>query len=821
MRRALALIFLLGVALAAEVKIEAAERLFLTGDGEAVVLEGNPVVLVYKDRRIEAHRVTYFRKARRLLLEGGVRYTDPEGRTITARTLTLLLEDEALVALETTLEDDRIVFRAPEACRSQGQILLSQGLFSPCLACGQDPPDYAFSARKVVIYPGDRIVARDVWVELGGERAFYLPLFVFHTGPRRPRLALGYSETDGFSLEADLPYVTAGGLGFTLLRYFERRGWGLGFDHWGAGAAREHYRFLYLPPPVGETEGTIELLAEWALEAEGWKRSFTLKRDDRKVRGRFSLTASAEKTEKADPYVRFTLERVFDTAPDAPAPTGRFKNPEVELAWRKGVRWGPLFVTGRAVAGGYEAATNRQNRSARAAGPRIGAGRVLLEHRERLRPRLPKGFFLTGENAFSGYYYSTAEIQVNWKSSLKAGYRSGGLEAGVDLLRWVQEGETPFAFDRLPTRRKAHLAPYLKLRPNPLGFSISGGYEFFQKALLPLEAEGLFKAGALSAKLRYRRDLEAGRPLELRGEARYSPRPFSLSASVGYRFDEDRYDPLLLRAAYALPGGSAALSTRYDPKAGRFLLTQGSLAFRQGEKSASLRASYDHRREILAASGGLGLGPWRLSASLRYPRPDGVPEPEDGEEGTLTGRIGLAFRTHRLTLEGRLNGEGIERAGLTLATSGNTRKGRWDARARFHLPDRADPGVYLAELALKGGVELSPNLAVQGGLGYRRSDARETLAFQNFGLTLALSRGSSTRVYLSTFLNQSFDLRSGEAALLKPRFVFTYDRCCWALRYTIDPQKEEVRLSLVYGGQSADLALDDEGVLLPGGVRLP
>ncbi len=816
-----ALFILLGLALAAEVKIEAAERLFLTGDGEGVVLEGNPVVLVYKDRRIEARRVTYFRKAKRLLLEGEVRYTDPEGRTITARTLTLLLEDEALVALAVTLRDQEIEFRAPEACRSRGQILLSQGLFSPCLACGQDPPDYAFFARKVVIYPGDRIVAHDVWVEFGGERAFYLPLLVLHTGPRRPRLALGYSETDGFTLEADLPYVTAGGLGFTLLRYFERRGWGFGFDHWGTGAAREHYRFLYLPPPAGEEEGTIELLAEWALEADGWKRSFYLKRDDQRVRGRFSLTASAEKTEKTDPYVRFTLERVFDTRPDAPAPTGRFRNPEVELAWRKGVRWGALYITGRAVVGGYEAATNRQNRSARAEGPRIAAGRVLLEHREGLTPRLPGGFFLTGENAFSGYYYSTAEIQVDWKSVLKAGYRRGGFEAGLDLFRWVREGETPFAFDRLPTRRKAYAAPYVKLRPNPLGFSLSTGYEFFERALLPLEAEGALKAGALSAKLRYRRDLKASRPLELRAEARYSPRPFSLSASVGYRYDEDRYDPLLLRAAYALPGGSAALSTRYDPKAGRFLFTQTSLAFRQGEKSANLRASYDHRRKVLTASGGLGIGPWRLSANLRYPRPDGQAEPEDGEEGKLTGRFGLAYRTHRLELTGRLTALGFEQASLALASSGNTLKGRWDARARLHLPDLADPGVYLAELALRGGVELTPSLALQGGLSYRRSDTRETLAFQNFGVTLALAREGPARVFFSTFLNQSFDLRSGEPTPLKPRFVLTYDRCCWALRYTIDTQKEEVRLSLVYSGQGADLVLDEAGILLPGGVRVP
>ena len=821
MRRAAALLLLLGLALAAEVRIEQAERLYLTGDGKVAVLEGRPVVLVYKDRRIEARRVTYFREEKRLVLEGDVRYTDPEGRAVHARTLTLTLEDEALVALKVTLKDREIEFRAPTACRNRGQFLLDEGYFSPCLACGQDPPDYAFFARKVVIYPGDRIVAHDVWVELGGRREVFLPLLVLHTGPRRPRVALGYSETDGLTLAADLPYVTAGGLGFTLLRYFEHRGWGFGFDHWGAGAARERYRFLYLPPPVGETEGTIELLAEWALEAGGWKRSFSLKRDDRRVRGRFYLTATAEKTEKTDPYVRFTLERTFDTAPDAPALTGRYPTPEVELAWRKGVRLGSLSLTGRAVVGGYEAATNRQNRSARALGPRALAGRVLLEHRERFAPRLPKGVFLSGENAFTGYYYSTAEVQVDWQSSLKAGLRAGPLETGLRLTRRVREGETPFAFDRLPTRRSAALVPYLRLKPKPFEFSLESGYEFFEKTLLPLAAEAKVKEGALFARIRYRRELEEGKPLAVAGELNYSPRPFSLRATLGYRWDEDRYDPLTLRASYALPGGSATLSTRYDPGEGRFLHSQASLAFRQGQRSASFQATYDHRREVLAANASLGLGPLKLGGRLRYPRPDGMEEPEDPSEGKLDAGLTLAYRTHRAELSARLAGEGIEQASLTLKSSGNAPEGRWDAALRLHLPDLEDPGVYVRELALRGGVELAPSLAVQGGLGYRRSGERETLAFQNFGVTLALSREGPTRVFLSTFLNQSFDLRSGEPTPLKPRFVLTYDRCCWALRYTIDTEKEEVRLSLVYAGRSADLAFDDEGILLPGGVRLP
>ncbi len=821
MRRALALFVLLALALAAEVKVTQAARLFLTGDGRTVVLEGDPVALEYDGRRIEARRVVYDREKRRLLLSGRVRYTDAEGRLLEAESLVLDLEDEALIAVEIRLQDQALEFRAPSACKSEGQIKLKASYFSPCLPCGQDPPDYAFFARKVVIYPGDRVVAYGVWIEVAGKRELYLPLLVLHTGPRRPRLALGFSETDGFTLEADLPYVTASGLGFTLLRYFERRGLGFGLDHWEVGPEKAHLYALYLPPPVDATEGTLKLLAEWASEAAGWKKRFSLKRDDARVRGRFYLKAAAETTAREDPFVRFRLERTLDTDPNAPAPRGVERMPELELAWKKGVRPFGVRVTGRAVVGGYEAASNRQNRSARAAGPRIQAGRVRLEHHERYAPRLPKGFFLSGQNDFAGYYYSTAEIQIDWKSRLKVGYRNKVLESGLKLYREVREGETPFAFDRVPTRRKATLEPYLSLRPRPFSLSLSGGYEFFTKKPLPLALKAGLREKALRLSLSYRRDLEKNRPEAIQASLSFAPRPFSLRASVGYRWDEDRYDPLTLRASYALPGGSASLSTRYDPGKGRFQTTRAAVSLRQEARSLSLRASYDHRREALALTASLGRGPWKLGASLRYPRPDGVEDADDAKEGHLAGKFSLAYKKHRLELAGDLYGRRPTWATLGLYSSGNTLKGRWDLAAKLHLPDQENPELYLAELSLRGALELSPALAVQGSLRYRKSNDRERLSFRNFGVTARLFEDRSTRVFLSAFLSQTFDLTGDEPPLFKPRFVLSYDRCCWALRFTIDSEKEEVRLALLYGGQGAGLVFDEAGVHLPGGVNLP
>lgn len=475
MKRALALIALFSLALAGTIEVKQAESLSLFLGGSLVVLEGRPVILVRDGQTLSARRVIYDRKARRLTLSGQVRYTDDQGRTIEAEELVLFVGDESLVATNVKVRSGDFDFESPFAYRSQGQITMRAAYFSPCLAKGQNPPDYAFFAQQVTLFPGDRIVARGVWVSLFGQKELYLPVLVIFTGKRAPRVYLGQSAVDGIVAGADLPYVTKNGLGFTLLRYFEKRGVGVGLDHWGAGSAYEHYRFLYLPPEPGKDRGTLSLSLEYRKEEEGWSGRFSLARDDVVVPGRFTLSAEVKKTDPDDPFVRFSIERILDTDPAAPPPWGLFKGPEVEVAYRKARRLGDLTISGRAIVGGYEGESNPLNRSARREGPRIGAGRVYLEHHERYAPRLGSGLAFRLQNDFVGYYYSTAERQINWRTTARLSRRLGSFELGANLERWVREGETPFIFDRIPTRRTIELSPYLRYRQNPLTLSISGG----------------------------------------------------------------------------------------------------------------------------------------------------------------------------------------------------------------------------------------------------------------------------------------------------------------------------------------------------------
>ena len=84
------------------IKVLEAERLELRQEGgeEVYVLVGEPVRLEREGETLEAKRVVYFRERRLLLLSGGVRYRDREGRLIEAEELQVDLADESFDALE-------------------------------------------------------------------------------------------------------------------------------------------------------------------------------------------------------------------------------------------------------------------------------------------------------------------------------------------------------------------------------------------------------------------------------------------------------------------------------------------------------------------------------------------------------------------------------------------------------------------------------------------------------------------------------------------------------------------------------------------------
>ncbi|TBH21117.1 LPS-assembly protein LptD [Thermus thermamylovorans] len=820
--RWLVLLLLLAPAWAQGVlRVVEAERLELRHEGEeeVYVLTGRPVRLEREGEAIEAERVVYLRSRGLLLLSGRVRYRDGEGTLIEAEELQLDLGDGSFDALTVRIEARDLLLTGPLCQRAAGAILLERGYATPCAPCGHEVPDYAFRAREILLYPGDRVVARGVVLLVGEEPLLELPVLLLFLSERQPRLEVGQDE-GGIYLKAALPYVAPFGLGFALLHYYQGRGYGLGFDHVGTGEARERYFFLHTPPDLFQYRG------EYVLRRREFSVNALLERDDTRLRlSRFRLEAFLPGTPTPGEW-RYALRAegfwVHDPALTPPRLLQRL--PEVE-AQSPVFREGPFSLQGGLVLGYYQAETNPLNRSARALGPYAGAGRALLSHSESLALTPWPGGAFRAENRFRGFYYTTQnpdgeyERQIDWATAASLRQTLGGFSLELGYARLVQEGESPFRFDALPQRRSHQATLGLAFQERPLLLGLRGGRDLEAGRYLPLEAQAALQDRGYALTLLHRQGLEGEGPLETRLEGSLTPFPFSLRASLRYDHPRALFDPLLLQAAYALPGGSLNLAHRQGLNGEGPLTTDLTFAFREGPNAYTLQGRRDWQRDTLALAGQAIFGPQSLSLQATLD-PQALAYALGYRAGTLPGPL------LDLLLSGRYQ-EGLRGTNLRLGLVQALPEVGFRLTANLHLPEVDDPGVYLRDLTFSGGAELwrpvpadaageggIPGLAFSGNLSYaRRPDRPEgySLSLRNFGPTLTFVGREDTRLHLSALLTQNLP---GDP--LRPRFVLVLDRCCWALRFTLDAQRGGMGLAFLAGGRAAEILLEEGGVRLGG-----
>jgi hypothetical protein len=315
----LAIICFSSPAFAKKIEILQAERLELrnvtTPDGkieEYVIITGKPAIVRIDKDELEANRIE-FNKTRRKLYIVGQGVLRGEKETIAGNDFVVDTSDNSLEGVDVLIATTDIDVVGISVERLPGQLEVKSGYFSPCSRCGKVGDAYGFKAGSLTLFPGDRLIARDVTILVAGEPILYLPIMVvlLSEPSRQPRWVFrigdfsvgdgGNASTDTTlpNVELDLPFTTGDfGLGFTLLRYYGNRNpaFGLGvdwtlFDLFG-GINKSRVFFLVLPPPVGSTLG-----APFAYRLESV--------------GSFDITPGAD-PEDALPSVRysFSLSRV-------------------------------------------------------------------------------------------------------------------------------------------------------------------------------------------------------------------------------------------------------------------------------------------------------------------------------------------------------------------------------------------------------------------------------------------------------------------------------------------------------------------------------
>ncbi len=278
----LAIICFSSPAFAKKIEILQAERLELrnvtTPDGkveEYVIITGRPAIVRIDKDELEANRIE-FNKTRRKLYIIGQGVLRGEKETIAGNDFVVDTSDNSLEGVDVLIATTDIDVVGISVERLPGQLEVKSGYFSPCSRCGKVGDAYGFKAGSLTLFPGDRLIARDVTILVAGEPILYLPIMVvlLSEPSRQPRWVFrigdfsvgggGNASTDTTlpNVELDLPFTTGDfGLGFTLLRYYGNRNpaFGVGvdwtlFDLFG-GINKSRVFFLVLPPPVGTTLG--------------------------------------------------------------------------------------------------------------------------------------------------------------------------------------------------------------------------------------------------------------------------------------------------------------------------------------------------------------------------------------------------------------------------------------------------------------------------------------------------------------------------------------------------------------------------------------
>ncbi len=567
------------------------------------VITGSPVRLRVDGDLIIAERIEFdvTNRLMRIIGAGSVSYDDVSTK---GRNYLLDLKSSELNFKDVFIFTKPLDVKGLQATRQPGQIDITGAAFSPCSRCQQDVQDYRFTAERMNLYPGDRLVAFNVTVYIRDLPSFFLPLMVVPLGPpdRQPRFEITRgSETQQAEVALDWPYVFGpNALGTVSLRYYadvapnQSSSWtenvlggtvqenylGGGFEHrFYTARGQGNLDFFYTPSFEDRFDPTIKTLDQVDLsfgyeteeELDGLRPQILIERDDASNQRILNLTASLEQG-YSDFDFRAVTQTYFDLDAGDANQTPSYSEGEGALrtygqvsAEQSGdltLSVGPFSLTGlRLELGAYEDYANASNPSATSSPisinntPVIRSGRLVGGQTLTLEAFSPfSGASIAGSTSFLGSYYTTTnddsdlERLIDWDTALGFDQTFEGGTLGLDYSRTLTQGETPFAFDAQTPSTLTNLDSSLTYTPYDwLELSVDETYTF-ENSREPQDVG----AGPIETRLGFFNNLDW------------------IDATLEQRFDVQEGDPGLLGASVTLTtpdaalGGSLTLRGIYD-----------------------------------------------------------------------------------------------------------------------------------------------------------------------------------------------------------------------------------------------------------------
>jgi lipopolysaccharide assembly outer membrane protein LptD (OstA) len=245
------------------------DRVEYSQDKKEVTAEGN-VLVVFKDSKLTCHKITVDTQTKEAVAEGNVRLEDKKG-VIEAEKATYNFTNKTGTVLQAKMQSVPYFGRGQTIERlSENKMVVKGGYIT---TCDLDHPHYRICAKKVDVYPQDKIKAKNTIFYVGKIPLLYLPQYTHSQKDpfMHVRINPGSSKDWGaYMLSAWRINLTKNVSGRLYLDYRQRLGVaeGFGLNYVSAGFGKGDYKYYYTQErprrlPQGSPEEFERYLIRW------------------------------------------------------------------------------------------------------------------------------------------------------------------------------------------------------------------------------------------------------------------------------------------------------------------------------------------------------------------------------------------------------------------------------------------------------------------------------------------------------------------------------------------------------------------------------
>ena len=216
------------------------EKKMVTGSGN--------VSIKYKDIELTCDKITVYLDTREAIAEGNVRVTQ-KGAYFTGERMNYNFETKKGIVLKGYLNSTPFYGKANEVDKieNKDQFKLDGGYIT---TCDLEKPHYRVRAKQIMLYLGDKVIAKHIFVYIGNVPVLYWPYYVQPLKERKSYITIipGNKKDWGYyALTSYRYYIDQNNKGDILLDYRTKMGVAEGINHYyetpdiGRGAVKVYY----------------------------------------------------------------------------------------------------------------------------------------------------------------------------------------------------------------------------------------------------------------------------------------------------------------------------------------------------------------------------------------------------------------------------------------------------------------------------------------------------------------------------------------------------------------------------------------------------